>query len=292
MRRGTARALTRAHKGALALIGALTLVWAVAAQLSAQSPEGGKVEETEAHALMQKVIDRINWYYEAEVASRYRSRMRREVRRFHANGDVENESFGDYEVFPIEGEPFERLFMINGRLLSEEEQGWEAEREAEFRKEVIERRKAGALPEDDGSTDSIVFDDALIARYHFTLEGEETFRNRPSYRISFRPRPGRLPVVRRIDYALNSARGFVWVDRATFEPARVEFELIEPVRLWWGLLGVINRARGSLDRRPILGDDDVWARIQLESYSDTRVLFSRTLRREFRTWRDFEAVEP
>lgn len=278
--------------GIVALVGALTLASAVATRLSAQSREGDEVDRNDAHALMERVIDRVNWYYENEVDARYRSRMRREVRRFHSNGDLENESIGDYEVIPIEGEPFERLFMINDRLLSEEEQGWEAEREAEFRKEVIERRETGALPEDDGSTDSIVFDDALIARYHFTLEGEEPFRNRPSYRISFRPRPGRLPVNRRIDYALNSARGLIWVDRATFEPARVEFELIQPVRLWWGLLGVINRARGSLDRRPILGDDDLWARIQLESYSDTRVLFNRTLRREFRTWRDFEAVEP
>lgn len=275
----------------LALIGAGTLVWTDAAHLSAQSTEGDPDAHAEAHALMEKVIERVAWYVDNQIDARYRSRMRREVRRFHANGEVENESVGDFEVIPIEGEPFERLFMMNGRMLSEEEEGWVAESEAEFRREVIERRETGAEPEDDGSTDSIVFDEALIARYHFTIEGEEAFRNRPSYKVSFRPRPGRLPVVRRIDYALNSASGFVWVDRATFEPARVEFELIRPVRLWWGLLGVINRARGSLDRRPILGDDDLWARIQLDSYSDTRVVFSRTLRSEFRTWRDFEAVE-
>ena len=287
MRRWTVPAFV----SALALIGAATLVWTGAAHLSAQSVDGDPDAHAEAHALMEKVIERIAWYVDNQVDARYRSRMRREVRRFHANGEVENESVGDFEVIPIEGEPFERLFMMNGRMLSEEEQGWVAESEAEFRQEVIARREMGAEPEDDGSTDSIVFDEALIARYDFTIEGEEAFRNRPSYKVSFRPRPGRLPVVRRIDYALNSASGFVWVDRATFEPARVEFELIRPVRLWWGLLGVINRARGSLDRRPILGDDDLWARIQLESYSDSRVLFSRTLRREFRTWRDFEAVE-
>ena len=288
MRRWTIPALTNI----LALIGALVIVWAGAARLSAQSADGNRDDQAEAYALMEKAIDRLTWYAENQVVARYRARMRKEVNRFHGNGDVESESVGDYEVIPVAGEQFERLFMINGRLLSEEEQGWEAEREAAFRKEVIERRKKGAPPEDDGSETSIIFDDALIARYNFTIEGEETFRNRPSYKISFRPRPGRLPVERRIDYALNSARGLIWVDRATFEPARAEFELIRPVRLWWGLLGVINRARGSIDRRPILGDNDLWARIQFESYSDARALFSRTLRREFRSWRDFEAVEP
>ena len=58
---------------------------------------------------------------------------------------------------------------------------------------------------------------------------------------------------RRIDYALNKARGQIWIDKETFEAARVEFELIDRVRLWWGIVGTIMRARGSVDRGPRAG---------------------------------------
>ena len=250
----------------------------------AQPPAGG---DEEARALIFKALERAVWYEEHNVAGRFRARMTKEVRRFDGNGDVRTRDVGDYEVAPIDGVPFERRLTMDGRPLNEEERDWEDEREAEFREELRRLREADDDPEEDEN--AIVFNDELVARYLFTLEGEERFRNRPSYRIAFEPRPGRLPVRRRIDYALNKARGRVWIDRETHEPARVEFELIDRVRLWWGMLGSIQQARGSLDRGPVLGD--LWARIQFESYSDVRVVFSRTRRSEFRQWRDFELLD-
>ena len=277
--------------GGFALIGALTLVWVGAGHLAAQLADDDRDDQAEAYALMVKVIERLNWYDEEQIDARFSARMTREIRRFDGDGEVESEDVGEFDVVPVEGEPFTRRLTINGRPLNDDERQREAEREATFRKEVLQRRAEGAPPEEPAQ-DELVFDMALIDRYDFVIESVEQFRNRPSYVISFRPRPGDLPVVRRIDYALNSARGRVWVDRATHEPARAEFELIRPVRLWWGLLGVIDRARGSIDRRPILGDDNTWARLQYETYLDSRVLFSRTRRLEFRTWAEFKAVEP
>jgi hypothetical protein len=40
-------------------------------------------------------------------------------------------------------------------------------------------------------------------------------RGRPNHVISFEPRPGKLPVRRRIDHALNRSRGEVWIDTQT-----------------------------------------------------------------------------
>ncbi len=249
---------------------------------AAQVPVAGD----DARGIILKALERAAWYAEHNVAARFRARMTKEVRRFDGNGDVDTRDIGDYEVLPIDGEQFERRLTIDGRPLNEVERGWEDEREAEFRAELRRRRGHDGEPEEDEN--AIVFNEELVARYLFTPEGEERLRNRPSYRISFEPRPGRLPVRRRIDYALNKARGHVWIDRETYEPARVEFELIDRVRLWWGMLGSIRQARGSLDRGPVLGE--IWASIQFESYSDTRVVFKRTRRAEFRQWRDFELV--
>ena len=60
----------RSVLGALALIGAATLVWTGAAHLSAQSTEGDPGAHAEAHALMEKVIERIAWYVDNQIDRR------------------------------------------------------------------------------------------------------------------------------------------------------------------------------------------------------------------------------
>ena len=238
---------------------------------------GQQATDIDGRALVVRALERAAWNEEQNLEARYRSLMTREVRRFDGNGRVEEADVGDYEVIPIDGEPYERRLTVNGRPLSEAEQEGERKREAEFREELRRRREETGDAAEEEDDDAIVFNEALIGRFVFTLEAEEPLRGRPSYRISFRPRHERLPVRRRIDYALNKARGQVWIDQETFEAARVEFELIDKVRLWWGVFGTISHARGSLDRGPVLGN--IWAQLQVETYTDIRVLLRRTRRR-------------
>ncbi len=255
-------------------------------QVAASPPPG----DGDARTIVVKALERARWYEAQHFDTRYRSLMTREVRRFDGDGEIEEEGFGDFEVIPIDGKPYERRLTLDGRQLSEQEQVWEQEREAEFREELRRAREEPTGEEDEEEDDDIVFNEELIGRFAFALEPEESFRHRPSYVVSFQPREGKLPVRRRIDYALNKARGRVWIDQETYEAARVEFELIDKVRLWWGVMGTISRARGSLDRGPVL--EDMWARLQLETYTDVRVLFSRTRRAELRRWYAFELIEP
>ena len=254
-------------------------------QSSAELPT---MAEDDGRAIILKALDRANWNEGQDAASRYRAFMTKHIRRFDGSGDVAEDDQGDYEVMPIHGVPFERRLTVGDRPLSDEERGWENDREREFRK-MLRRSWERGKADDDDEEDGLVFDEELISRYTFTLESEEQYRTRPSYRVSFEPRSDRLPVRRRIDYALNKARGTVWIDQKTYEAARVEFELIDKVRLWWGMFGTINQARGSFDRRPVLGD--TWAQIQFETYTDVRVVFKRTRRSEFRQWREFEWVD-
>jgi hypothetical protein len=285
--RGAACTVTRMRgfrHAFLSTLPALAFLWLGSGGPAAQAPPGG---DEKARGVIFKALERAVWYEEHNVVARYRARLTKEVRRFDGDGDVRTRDIGDYEVVPIDGVPYERRLTIDDRPLNREERDWEEKREAEFREELRRLREEEDDPEEDEN--AIIFNEELVGRYVFTLESEERFRDRPSYRIAFEPRSDSLPVRRRIDYALNKARGRVWIDRDTYEPARVEFELIDRVRLWWGMLGSIQQARGSLDRSPVLGD--IWARIQFESYSDVRVLFSRTRRAEFRQWRDFELLE-
>ena len=247
--------------------------------------------DDDARALVVRALERATWNEEQNFGARYRSVMTREVRRFDGDGRVKEEDLGDYEVIPIDGARFERRLTINGRALSEEEQEGERNREAEFREELRRRREGtdDAEEEEEEDEDEIVFNEELIGRFVFAVESEEPLRGRPSYRISFRPKPGRLPVRRRIDYALNKTRGQIWIDQETFEAARVELELIDKVRLWWGVAGTISHARGSLDRGPAVGD--IWAQLQFETYTDVRVFLRRTRRAELQRWRDFRLID-
>ena len=244
-------------------------------------------DDERARGLIRRALERVAWNGEQQFEIRYRSLMTREVRRFNGDGEVEESDHGDYEVVPVDGAPYERRLSINGRPLSKEELEGEAAREAEFREYLQRMRNGQSEPEDDEN--EVIFNEELIDRYVFSLVGEEMWRNRPSYKISFQPRDGDLPVRRRVDHALNKARGQVWIDAETFEAARVEFELIDRVRFWWGALGTIAEARGSLDRTPV--SDDIWVQIQYETYTDMRVLFRRTRRAELRQWRDHQLVE-
>ena len=240
-----------------------------------------------ARLIVEQALARAAWNKDQDWAGQYRSHMTREVRRFDKDGTVIEQDHGDFEVVPVEGLPFERRLTINGRPLSDEERGWEDEREAEFRENIIQTRSTEREVEDE--VEEIAFNDELIGRYVFTLEEEGELRRRPTYRVSFKPRSQNLPVRRRIDYALNNAQGTIWIDSETHEAARIEFQLIERVRLWWGVLGSILQARGSLARRPTLTapNHQVWVRVQFETYTDTRTLFKRARRAEFRQWTDF-----
>jgi len=180
---------------------------------------------------------------------------------------------------------------IDGRPLTREEQAREAEREAAFRERL--RRLRAAEIEPRRNENAIEFNEALVSRYDLTLAGEEALRGRTSYRVAFAPRdgdlPGDLPVRKAIDRALNKARGRIWIDREAREVARVEFELIERVRLWWGLVGTVHHFRGSMDRGPVL--DGIWANLQDENYGDFRFFFSRSRQASIRKWLAYEWME-
>lgn len=257
----------------------LPVLAAMCIGVEAVDPEGG---EPDVRTIVVEAVERMDEALQA-VAGDYRALVASESREFDGRGEVEEETRVEWESIPIDGARFSRRIAIDGRPLTEEARARETEREAAFR-ERLRRLRAGEI-EPEGNENQIIFDEELVARYDMTLEGEEPIRNRPSYRIAFAPRDGDLPVRRQIERALNKARGRIWVDRETHEIARLEFELIDRVRLWWGLVGTIHRFRGSLDRGPVL--DGLWANLQSESYSDVRVFFSRSRQASVQRWRDY-----
>ena len=244
-------------------------------------------DEADVRAVVVEAIERMGEDLQT-VSGDYRALVTSEAREFDGDSEVAEETRVEWESIPIDGGRFRRRLAIDGRPLTEEERARESEREAAFRTR-LRRLRAGEL-EPERNENAIVFDEELLARYDLTLDGEDRLRNRPSHRIVFAPRAGDLPVRRGMDRALNRLRGRLWIDRETREVARVEFELKDRVRLWWGLIGTIHHVRGSFDRGPVL--DGAWGILQNEIYTDIRVLFSRSRQASIQRWRDYSWMEP
>ena len=239
--------------------------------------------DVDVRQIIDRALERSTWAREQNFGARYRYQMRQRNREFDGDGAVILDEFFHYAVAPYKGVPFASLLSKNGEPLTEKDQEEEAKRWEKF---------LGSLEkpeEEDDDEIAMVFDDELIERYTATYDGIQELHGRPTFVLSFEPRPGKLPVRRRTDHALNNSRGLIWIDQSTYEVARVSFKLTERVRLWWGILGSISDATGYLERRPA-EPGGPWLLSELDLYYHVRVLLSTTRKGEPTTWNDFEPV--
>ena len=238
--------------------------------------------------IIDGALERAAWAEDEGFETRYRRAMTRRVQRFDGDGEVTDDETLLYQVEPYKDALFSRLTARDGEPIDargrrEQQRRWE-----EFQTDIDDPEKRAEREREDEENE-IRFDEELVGRYTATLDEVRDLRGRPSYVLSFEPRPGKLPVRRRIDHALNRSRGEVWIDRETYEIARVSFQLMDRVRLWWGILGSISDATGRLERRPVAGD--VWLDTEFEVYFHVRVLFSTTRRNTTTRWSEFELAD-
>ena len=247
--------------------------------------------DPELRTIIDRALERAAWAEEQGFETRYRRAMTQRVQRFDGDGEVTDEETRLYRVEPYRDALFLRLTARDGEPIGARDRLEQEQRWAEFQAELDDPRKRAEREreEQEEEDNEIKFDEELIGRYTATLDGVQDLRGRPSYVISFEPRPGNLPVRRRIDHALNKSRGEAWIDRETYEIAQVSFQLMERVRLWWGILGSISNATGRLERAPVAGD--VWLNTELDIYFHVRVLFRTTRRNQTNQWSEFELAE-
>lgn len=186
-----------------------------------------------------------------------------------------------YEAFPIGGSSYSRLVRVNGAPLSAKELKKEQEREQKFRQELQSKRKPGE------KDDSIELNEELLSRFRFVLIGQETVGGRTSSVVSFEPKGPHLPEKRRTDRLVNRLRGRLWVDREDYEITRVEAQIIEPVKMWGGLLATIRTFAMSFTQTRV--EDGIWlpgrfdlriqGRVFIKSFNEHQVAESTGFRR-------------
>ena len=181
------------------------------------------------------------------------------------------------KVYPLAGALHREIIEKNGKPLSTADR----EKQRRRREEIQKRRSRGEKKEDE---ERAQFNSELVDRYRPELIADQPIEGRPTYTVRFEPKSDSLPIRRRIDYALNRSHGKIFVDKETFQVARVEFELIEPVRLWWGLLGKLRAVKGVIDRAPL--PDGSWVGRGFDFSMDMRIFFKSIHTRRRATFRN------
>ena len=266
------------------LVAGLAVV-ALAGGQPATSPDA---VDPELREIIDRALARAAWAEEEGFETRYRRAMTQRIRQFDGDAEVTDDETLLYQLEPYQGALFSRLMARDGEPLGASARREQEERWEEFQAEIADPRKR-AEREREAAENEIKFDEEMVGRFTASLEGVQDLRGRPSYVISFEPRPGNLPVRRRLDHALNNSRGEAWIDRETYEIAQVSFELMDRVRLWWGILGSISNATGRLERRPVA--EDVWLNTEFDVYFHVRVLFRTTRRGTTTRWSEFELAD-
>jgi hypothetical protein len=182
-----------------------------------------------------------------------------------------------YRVYPLDGYLYYERMAVDGKPLTQEELKQQKE---DFRKAVSASKRG------EKEDNEIKFNQDLISRFSAEVEGVESVHGRPAYVLRFQPKQGKLPVRRRIDQALNSSRGKLWIDKADFGVTRVRFELFRPVKLWAGILGRVGALTGDLDQTRLA--DGVWLPRDLSIYMKGRVVFKSFHQQRQLRWRDLK----
>jgi len=245
---------------------------AVAAQNVGRLPTAAEV--------MDKVIERARWVQENRPALQYTYNQQVLVEKLDGEGAVKEREERLYQLIRIDGEPYLRLVQKNSQPPTNDDLEDEVKRENEFRKRLVERRQKKSDDE------SFRFDRELVSKYRGEMLGRETVNGRPAYILRFEPKSRDLPVRKRVDRLTNKLAGKLWIDTQDYEIVKAEGSLIEPARVWLGLIAKFNKLDFSVEMVRL--DESTYLPMRLDALLQGRVLFSSVNQRQTIHWKDFQ----
>jgi len=159
-----------------------------------------------------------------------------------------------FEVMMIKGSPYNKVIAENDRPLSPEDQKKEEEK---LRREIEKRNKESESDrterisryQQERNQDHELMREMTDA-FVYKLTGEQTIRNRPAYVLEANPKPGFEPKSRDAR-VLTGMKGKMYIDKATYQWAKVEAEVIKPVSFYGFLAKVEPGTRFVLEQAPV-----------------------------------------
>lgn len=153
-----------------------------------------------------------------------------------SHGKVESTKREAWETLILDGQPYRRTLERDGKPLTPEEQRSEQKRlDREIRKLSSENPAQKQKRLEDAEKQrrrEFAFLSEIPDLYDLRFEGESTVDGRPVWVVSGAPRPGAKPKSSDAKM-LVKVRGRMWIDKATYQWARVEAETTDTIS--WGL---------------------------------------------------------
>ena len=157
-------------------------------------------------------------------------------RHFNSHGKVESSKEESWETLILSGEPQRRILERDGKPLSPAEQVRERQKlDDAVRKLTAETpaQQQHRLEESEKQRKrEFAFLSEIPDLFDLRLEGESTLDGRPVWVVSGSPRPGAQPKTRDARVLLK-LRGRMWIDKSTYQWAKVEGETTDTIS--WGL---------------------------------------------------------
>ena len=265
----------------------LALVSALTGALLCAASDSSKTESRfpPAVEIVRKALDWVRWHEKQNFQRQWTLDHLNTTRHLNGADEIKSTERRFYHVYPLGGDSFYELVRLDGEPLTADEQRKQQKRKREF---LEQAGKEASAANDDEDSSYVRFNDELINRYNAEVVGTEQRDGRTAYVIRFAPKSGKLPVKRRIDYALNKLRGKLWIDSNGFAVLGVEFELAEPVNVWAGLLGSVSELQGRIHLIELGGGAWYFKDMQLRLRG--RMLFQSFHQERLLEWNNFRRI--
>ena len=161
-----------------------------------------------------------------------------------------------YQVTMIDGTPYQRLIVLDGKPLSgsqfQEEQKKEQQARSERRSESPEKRNQRIQKyQRDRQRDHEMIQE-LTKAFNFTYMGQQRVRGFSVYALKATPRPGYQPSSMQAR-VLTGMQGSLWIDQKTYRWVRVSARVIHPVSIEGFLAEVEPGTQFLMETSPVTG---------------------------------------
>jgi hypothetical protein len=245
-------------------------------------------ESLSAREIVDRCVARSETQNKAMKGANFESESVTKNQKLDGDGNITETETLLHRQYPLNGAVYEELVEKNGRPLTEKEAEKEQENKEAFIEETEERRMRGDYLQPE-KEQAIQFDAYFASKYDYELVDTEWVRNYRCWKISFRPKEGKLPVRNRMDNALNQLSGTFWVSQDDYGLARVEFSMSKPFKYWGGLLAVVRKTDGSVDYTRV--GSNVWLPLYFNLKLDIRIMLFKSIRQMItKDWKNYRQV--
>ncbi len=182
------------------------------------------------------------------------------------NGTI-NEQVKTYKAYTNNRD--QTLIKVNGRNPTEKEIEQDRKRNLKRQRQYLERNGKK-------NSNRIISNNIEIYRDKFIprLIGYESVNSRPAYIIQLVPNPEHRLKNTTSDRIMNQMQVKIWVDQEEFQVAKMEAKLVEPVKMFAGVIGSINSANILLEQKRLT--PKIWTDYKLEADYDIRIIIAKS----------------